>query len=385
MAGQAAELVTERQGQGRSYWLYEHEYGDLSGMLGQLDGMLRSDRRWQITSLILISKSDVLGDVGRLARPPFFVEAQRADQSGGMATVTVGQDGSESGRIRIAKTEDPFVYIAVTDGGPEFIRQTLEPFVRSLYPGVSQAFLSSGDMRGVLDAIERKSSGAVRIARMTACRRPGGAGAASGRAGPVACGSCGGGVGGDAIVTYADIPYRDAFDEASEGNQRIDSIRVHLVRGGAPVMDCQVSRRGLLKFRLSMRPFYTDALPYMTGLVSGRVKLYSGRSRRENNGRVKALAIVLDADVFWNGRENDRFVRIMRSMPDTMGSTFCSSPYVHMSLVDFLDGSTFDVWVASADRITIVPQLKATHASIARVINHIFERFGEGRVEEYQE
>ena len=385
MAVQAAELVASRQGPGRSHWLYEHEYGDLSGMLGQFDGMLRIDHRWQITSLILISKSDVLGCADRLARPPFFAEVQRVDQSGGTATVMVSRDDSKPWRVRIAKTPDPFVYVAVTDGDPEFVRHTLEPFVKSLYPVVSQAFLSSGEMRGVLDAIERRSEGAVKIVRMTACRRPAGAGAAAGLAGPGAGDPDGGGDGREATVTYADVPYRNAFDEAGRGNQRIDSVRMHLVRGDVPVMDCQVSRRGILRFRLSMQPFCSDALPYMTGLASGKVRLYSGRSRRENGGRVKALAIALDADVFRDGRENDRFVRIVRSMPHTMGSTFCSSPYVHMSLVDFLDGSTFDIWVASEDRITIVPQLKANHASIARVINHIFERFGEGRVEEHQE
>ena len=150
-------------------------------------------------------------------------------------------------------------------------------------------------------------------------------------------------------------------------------------------MECQITRRCRLRFRLSMRPFCTSALPYMAGLASGKTEFYSGRSRMENGGRIRALSIILDGDMFWGAHENYRFVRIVRSMPRTMGSTYCANPYVHMSLVDCTDGSSFDVWVATVDRITIIPQIKATHAAVARLVNHIFERFGEGRVEEHVE
>jgi hypothetical protein len=56
---------------------------------------------------------------------------------------------------------------------------------------------------------------------------------------------------------------------------------------------------------------------------------------------------------------------------------------VNVSLVDYLDGSSFDVWVLSNKEITLVPQLRASEASIARLMNHIFEKFGEGIIKEY--
>ena len=49
-----------------------------------------------------------------------------------------------------------------------------------------------------------------------------------------------------------------------------------------------------------------------------------------------------------------------------------------------MDGSSFDIWILSTRQILIVPQMRATHASIARLANHIFERFGEGSVADHE-
>ena len=299
-----------------------------------------------------------------------------------MASVAIkGEGAGGRGMVRIAKMQDPFVYLAVTDGSAAFVDGALALFVQSLYPGVSEAALSSAEMRGALDILERRSGCTVRIAGVEAC--PDGDGADGGRGWPDA----GEEWDGEHVssAACADAPYRDVLDEAADGGRRIGRVQMRLVQDGAPSMECQISRWCRIRFRLSMRPFCTSALPYMAGLASGKTAFYSGRSRRENGGRFRAIAITLDDGAFGDVRENERFVRTIRSMPDTMGSTYRRIPHVHTSLVDCMDGSSFDVWATSRNRITIVPQLRATHASIARLVNHIFERFGEGRVEEHHE
>lgn len=368
--------------QDAAYWLYEHEYeGGIAELLERLDAMLREDRKLQVTAMILVCKEDMLGSLNGRSESQFAAEVVREDQGAGMASVAIKGEGSGGlGMVRIAKMQDPFVYLAVTGESAAFVDGALVPFVQSLYPGVSEAALSSAEMRGALDILERRSGGAVRIAGVEACPDRDGA---SGRGGPDA------GEKEDrahaSSAACADAPYRDALDEATEGGRRIGRVQMRLVQDGVPSMECQISRRCRLQFRLSMRPFCTSALPYMAGLASGKTAFYSGRSRMENGGRIRALSIILDGDMFWGSQENYRFVRIVRAMPRTMGSTYCANPYVHMSLVDCMDGSSFDVWVATSDRITIIPQLKATHAAVSRLVGHIFERFGEGRVEEHHE
>ena len=72
-------------------------------------------------------------------------------------------------------------------------------------------------------------------------------------------------------------------------------------------------------------------------------------------------------------------------MPHITLSVYHSSSYVHMSLVDYMDGSSFDIWILSTRQIVVVPQMRATHTSIARLTNHIFERFGEGSVADHEQ
>ena len=334
MAGHATKLVARQRGQGSAaYWLYEHEYeGGIAELLERLDAMLREDRRMQVTAMILICKEDMLGNLDGRSRPPLSAEVVRLDREAGMASVSVSGEGAGGpGPVRIAKMQDPFVYLAVTDGGAAFVDRALVPFVQSLYPGVSEAALSSAEMRGALDILERMSGGTVRIAGVEACPEQDGAG-----------GGCGGGPDAGerwdgahgSFAACADAPYRDALDEAANGGRRIGRVQMRLVRDGVPSMECQISRRCLLRFRLSMRPFCTSALPYMAGLASGKTRLYSGRSRMENGGRIRALDIVLDDDVFSNVHENERLVRIIRSMPHSAGSAYSIFPYVHRSLVD---------------------------------------------------
>lgn len=60
------------------------------------------------------------------------------------------------------------------------------------------------------------------------------------------------------------------------------------------------------------------------------------------------------------------------------------SPNVHASIADFIDGSSFEVWVLSPKRILIVPGPKCSIPALMRFTNYIFEEFEEGEIAEYQ-
>ena len=56
------------------------------------------------------------------------------------------------------------------------------------------------------------------------------------------------------------------------------------------------------------------------------------------------------------------------------------NPYVHISLIDFFDGSAYDIFATSRKAVTIVPQVGASPFSLNRLCNHIFENFREGLI-----
>ena len=53
-----------------------------------------------------------------------------------------------------------------------------------------------------------------------------------------------------------------------------------------------------------------------------------------------------------------------------------------MSLLDYKDGSSFEILVHKPDSVLILPQIRASSISLERVIGHISEKFSEGEVED---
>ena len=321
---------------GGRYWLYDHEHERLDDFMKHLDGVLAGDSRRTASVAVLVSKEGVKAGIEH-ARSPRFDASVRAGRPGsGMFTVHLARKDGEAGRILVAKAPGSFVHLAITDEPRRFVEGTLAPFIRSLYPRVSRAFLSSADLYSILERLERSSGGRISAARLTACGRlrtargsdHGGAGA-SRRAHPRRRRTT------EAAVTYTDRPFREAFSAAAANDQWISRIGFDLQEGAARApMSGHLARNGLFRFRHGISPFCGKALPLAVGLVDRKTRLYSNRSREDNGGDIRPLAITLDITMAGDHSENSAFIKSMESMPHITLSVYHSNPYVHVSLVD---------------------------------------------------
>ena len=79
---------------------------------------------------------------------------------------------------------------------------------------------------------------------------------------------------------------------------------------------------------------------------------------------------------------NQKLIDSINETTNVSCSVYHGNPYLYMSVVDFQDGSSFDIIVHSEDQIKVVPQMRGNPASISRIVNSIFQNFGEGRVKE---
>ena len=373
---------------GERHELYDHKHEHLDGFMAGLDRVLAVDPARTASVALLISKDDVLAGIDR-ARSRFDIGAPATRPDSTMFTIRLARKGDVPGRVLVAKAPGSFVHAAITDEPRPFVERTLSPFIRSLYPRVSMAFLSAGDLYNALESLERSAGGRVVAARTTAygrlraaeaeaSHRGAGAGAVSRRGTPDRLTTT------EAAVTYTNKPFREAFSAAAANDQWISRISFGLWGTSGAYMGGCFSRDGLFRFRHAIAPFYGKVFPLVARIVDKKTRLYSNRSRGDNNGEIRPLAITLDSAMAGDHSENPAFIKSMESMPHTSISVYHSNPYVHMSLVDYLDGSSFDIWVLSTRQILIVPQMRATHTSIARLTNRIFERFGEGRVTDHE-
>lgn len=144
-----------------------------------------------------------------------------------------------------------------------------------------------------------------------------------------------------------------------------------------------LTRKGILKtdgrfswgYDWFIKPIYKD--------INHNVNIFSMRARMENIERqVRPLNIDFKANLFSEKSENIRFIEALRKMKSSDTSVLHGNPYLYLSFIDYYDGSVYDIWVVSPNRLTITAQMRSTHQALKRLVNHIFDNFAEGEIEE---
>tara|TARA_R110002111_G_scaffold86003_2_gene134757 strand:- start:642 stop:1733 length:1092 start_codon:yes stop_codon:yes gene_type:complete len=99
----------------------------------------------------------------------------------------------------------------------------------------------------------------------------------------------------------------------------------------------------------------------------------------------RPIEIKYETHLFEDKQQNHRLVRVLSRLPNAGVSVFHANPYLHASVVDYIDGTSCKIWVTDSSAITVIPGRKSTSSSLARLCNHINVEFREGRVTEVGE
>lgn len=133
---------------------------------------------------------------------------------------------------------------------------------------------------------------------------------------------------------------------------------------------------GFLAFyQLVVQPFQAMALTERQAFIGRDVET-------STEGVARPLQIAFGQPVFSDKKMNRRLISTLSVLPDAGLSVYHPNPYLHASLVDYLDGSSFSIWINDDSSIVIIPEIRATPGSLARIYNHISEHFREGKIEE---
>lgn len=332
-------------------------------------------------------------DLGKLMRSwnssKFIVKPGETSAQGEIFSLQVALEPEDPtvvpvfGNVLLIRSIRKEVYFVMSDESREFVQNTLRRFLNSYYPDVSRVFFTSNELRMLLRKLQSATNGEVITDRVTAFSRALSAKKTqelivpekpSKRKEPKNA----------AVKYYYDKPFEDAFDEAIANDEWIDKIQFHLEVNRKITLEAFLSRGGLIKMKRSFFPIYQTLFPYLLDIIQGKFKLYSNRARIAERPKPSPLVLELEYDVFEDIKMNHKFIETLQQMPYVSLSVYHGNPYIHLSIVDYLDGSSFEIWVLSANEITLVPQLRASEASISRIVNHIFARFREGTVKEYE-
>jgi hypothetical protein len=186
------------------------------------------------------------------------------------------------------------------------------------------------------------------------------------------------------MVSWPEMDIDRAFDWVNEQNGWFQSFKFTAYRDEVALAQILFSRQGYIRTSGMFPEVFSAFTMPVCKIIDENVRFFGQRSRKDRRDlSVRPLTIDFGSDQIAEPEERRRFIESMRRFAASSVSILHGNPYVHLSVLDYKDGSAFDIWVLSPNSITIVPQMKGTVAAIKRVINHIFDFYAEGQIREY--
>ena len=185
------------------------------------------------------------------------------------------------------------------------------------------------------------------------------------------------------MISWPDMDIHRAFDWVQDQNGWFQSLKFTAYGEKRALANISFSRQGITRTTGLLPEVFSGFIMPVCKILDENVRFFGQRSRRDRKDlSVRPLIIDFESDQVAQLDEISRFINAMQQMHSASVSVLHGNPYVHLSVLDYYDGSVFDVWVLSPSAITIVPQMKGSVAAIKRIINHVFDSFAEGRIRE---
>lgn len=266
------------------------------------------------------------------------------------------------------------IYVALTIESNNFFRRAMLPFFDSHFPQMMMTFITHKKLRKLLETfqMENQFSNLIITHASHRCRFN-----EKGKTEKEVPG-----------ITWFNRDLNEAFNWVYQNNGWFQSLKFTAMRQNDPdpAAEISITRQGVIRTtRLFSKVFESFVLPICKTIHENNV-FFGNRGRRDNRDlAARPLTIDFGIEQFSDPSENIKFIQSLRRLNKASISVLHGNPYIHLSVIDYFDGSTFDLWVLNSSQIFIVPQMRGSVFSIKRLINHIFDTYGEGDIKDYKE
>ena len=357
-----------------SYWLYRH-HNNTESLIDTVSSFGLS-AKFPVKFLFLVSKKDLLQLIKEWL--PYRYNLWFLEEHKDFAAIKIKREIRRrekryvSGDFVLSRYKNTNIYIAMTHEKQEFVKKVLLRFFENSYSESSRLHLTSGQIQDILDLIKEELNCEIITDRVISYSKLNKEKFVIGGKKPRLK---------ESDVRWTEEDYKISFERAAENDQWIDRISFYAQQEDRLLFHASLSREGLFECDNNVRDFYEIITKYLLDIGRKSVNIYSNKSRTENNGEIRPIMIEYANNIFRNSEQNSRLIKIISEFPKSSYSVYHGNPYLHMSIVDYVDGSSYDLWVVSADKLIIVPQIRATFNSLSRLCEHILKRFLEGEIE----
>jgi len=183
---------------------------------------------------------------------------------------------------------------------------------------------------------------------------------------------------------------KQIFDEALERGQWFKKVKFQIYNKDdktktKPIANFIITKYGHIYFNNLFQDITSNLLDKLEISHKKRVTLFQNRSLKDRNYKPSLpLYIEYDIDLFKDKENLSTFLTLIKKYPNSTKAIFHTNPYFHASVADYKDGSSFDIWILSLNKILIIPQIKTSVEGLERLISYIFDKFEEGEIKEFR-
>lgn len=269
---------------------------------------------------------------------------------------------------------EPYLFIFIAIADPTSWGEVIIRFIRDLFPYIFQPFLKQQELKELLVQAQKTNLVDILIKTIASkrwCISGGKKGIASRR---------------DWLPSKAPITVEDAFIEAEEESKWFKQLTFEVKMPTTPLGKSapflgKITKDGQLSFSNEFDIFWRSFVKPISKIAVKRLRKFLNKSRESTpQHTISPITIEYDHEYFKDMKQRKAFVELVKEMPKISYSVLHANPHIHISILDYIDGSAVDLWILSSKKLTLIPQIKTSEASLNRIVNYISERFYEGEV-----
>lgn len=257
--------------------------------------------------------------------------------------------------------ENSQIWTALTGHASDFSERGLDWVIRSCNPHLYEFYATSRDLEEVLDRFDESLDYQAEIQATQAV-------AYSHRE--------------QAEISYKKRPYPIVFQKAREGGNYVDSLNFRARTDEGTVLQAALTRDGTTKLSGgNINLFFNKLLEQYISYGDEKAELFTGKERNRTTGDVEEIKIQFDNPVFQSPKDNEDLIEALADLGQASVTVYHSNPYAHVSVLDFTDGSSCDVFVTDPETVSIVPSYRGSTNFLMRISEKLYRELDESTIE----
>ena len=340
---------------------------DMDSIQYMINEMAIQESKYKLQMLLFISRGNPIAAFEEWHRHDFEITAvEKRDFHEIQLERRIEREDIEDGGRRISgsfglwRYGDTDVWVAFTSESPDFFKYGLIRFIESYRPRLSRVYLTSSELKDVFVALERKLSREIWVTKTVVRSHH-----------------------DSASIVFDKRPYLDMFNSPDLEGRYVDKIEFLIKGKGREEYHGFISRDGTCFYNYGkVEYFFKFILPTVVTRGKEKFDRFEGIERVSGSGSVDPVFLSFGQDLLVDREANVRLAEALSGIQRAAIAIYHLNPYLHVSLVDFFDGSTLDIISDGPERVGVYPGYNCSFHALMRVSEEISRNFYEGSIVE---